>query len=727
MLLEVNNSAILLFDSERQELICQEPAIGLAPDFIRDYHIPLNSNGPVWDAWENGKSLTINNMAESPLVETLGLGALMKERDVRATMFSALRMGGQSIGWFQVSDKVDGSDFTPEDQRVLEILASQSAIAIENARLFSTEKRRASEMETLVEIAQAVTKAVTEDPRALLERIARGACEVLHADFAVLYPFIAAEPDAYDVSNVATFGTLHPLEPRRKVSTDDPVHIIRECDLLVCEDVSRELPALLQDPFLERESIRAFVGILLEADGEELGVLYVNFRAPHLFEEPELTAVRLIAHQASLAISKSRLFEALNQDLLQTNNDLLRKLREMEELQKISNMISSTLDIDKVFDGILHGAMSIAGAPFANIMMMDEESGAVIAHVRRGDQMLTNRIDPRETVTIPSMAEGEHSTIVQDMTDPSASEIPWIAIYRQLIPDARSVIYTPIIGGDEGRRIGLLGIGSPRPAEFGSADRYLLEALANHAAIAIQNARSLQTVRDYQERAVEAERITAMADVAGNMVHRINTTVGAIRPLIQQIELKLERGGLEEDYLQDKLHGIRESADRTLEVARQIQRPFLSAPLQSIDVNESIAAAWADLKTPVGVDVNIEYGENLPPVKATRQLDEVFRNLMKNALDAMAHAGGLLSVRSRYKYGHLVEVMVKDTGPGIPPELREKIFRVGTTTKPSGMGYGLWWSQMFLRRLGGGMALKSIEGKGCEFTVTLPSESKVSA
>jgi signal transduction histidine kinase len=155
-------------------------------------------------------------------------------------------------------------------------------------------------------------------------------------------------------------------------------------------------------------------------------------------------------------------------------------------------------------------------------------------------------------------------------------------------------------------------------------------------------------------------------------------------------------------------------------VVRQIGRPFQSVPLQPIDLNESIAAAWADLTAPVGVSVDIEYDEDLPPVMATRQLDEVFRNLMKNALEAMVDAGGSLVIRSRQADGGTVVVMVKDTGPGIPPQLRGKMFRMGTTSKRGGMGYGLWWSRMFLRRLGGDITLESQEGKGCVFKVTLP-------
>ncbi len=318
-LLEVKGSAVLLYDQTRQELVCQEPAFGIAADFVCDYRMPLNPASPIWDAWQRGQSLVVNDLTGSPLVEELGLGKLTAQNGVRSTMFSVLRIGGRSIGLLQVMDKLDGNSFTADDQRVLEIFASQSAIAIENARLFTREKRRVSDMETLVEIAQAITEAVTD------------------------------------------------------------------------------------------------------------------------------------------------------------------------------------LEIDRVFDSILRGATAITGEPNAIILTIDEESGDVVCHMRREDQTFVTKIPPQHTETVASFAEGQRSTILRDVTEPAPDGTPWLSIYRQLAPGARSCLCVPIVSGSKKKRIGLLGVGSPRPGQFGPDDLRLLEALANQAAIAIQNARYLRTLRIYLE------------------------------------------------------------------------------------------------------------------------------------------------------------------------------------------------------------------------------------
>ncbi|MEA3339623.1 MAG: GAF domain-containing protein, partial [Chloroflexota bacterium] len=721
-LLETESSAILLYDQERAALICQEPAFGVPLEIIRDWRIPLSKDRPAWDIWESGRPLIFNTLDDHPIVKVMEMEEIRERMKLRSTMFSILRVGGEPIGALQVSDKQDGSGFTSDDERVLEIFASQSAItienarilqrmkalnqvgeaitahltlsevlervvqginelikvegisiwlkgpfperagdqlslvaalpdklpeklgnvklepgegiaglvaqtgqpltvydaqndprcsrqidqlvgfvtesilcvplrvrdkisgvievvnkiggkfdqedreilgsvaasvavAVENARLFASESRRASEMATLVEIAQAVTEAVTEQPKSMLERIALGACEALAADCAVVYPFVASESDIYDVANVATFGTLHPLElGQSQMLAGDPAHVIRKRKLLICEDGACDQPTLMQNAFFEQEEIQSFIGILLEANEDELGVLCINFRTPHHFEDRELTFVRLIAHQAALAIAKSRLFQTLDQELVRANAELRRKVRELEELQAINNIISSTLEIDKVWDSILRGAISITAAPHATILLVNEESNEVIAHIRRGDKTFTQSLDPYQTVILPSVRKMEEQfadrqDILQSLGGRATGGISWGLVYGRMFPDVRSVLHTPIVSGSDQEPIGLLVIGSPRQEEFDPDDRRLLETLANQAAIAIQNARHLETMRKFQEQKVEAERSAAMADIAGNMVHGINNTVGAIRPFVQQIEMKLARGELSDDYL----------------------------------------------------------------------------------------------------------------------------------------------------------------------------------
>jgi len=630
------------------------------------------------------------------------------------------------IGVIEVVNKIGGM-FDQEDEDLLRLVAASVAVAVENARLFDEERKRIQEMETLLEVGQAVTQAVSEHPKRVLEQIVKGACEVVGADCAVIYPYVSGRGDVYDVQNVATYGTRYPLSlTEGGTAVRDPADRVRQEGILCYEDLEREAPELLETPFIAREQIRAFAGFHLAVGDHPLGILYVNFRQPHPFSEDELTTLRIFANQAALVIDKSRLFEKLNQDLFQANleleranAELHRKIRELEELQKIDKAITSTLDIDRVLDRILEGALNIIGAPYGNIMLLDRLAGEVVSKVGRGLSKSTIRLKLDET-GVTRLIEKKRPTIVPDVTRPPWQSWRWADWYREIIPEARSALSVPILGGPQGEPIGVINIGSPKPGAFTRDDQRLLEALASQAAIAIQNARYLEAMRESQRRQMEAEKIAAMADIAGNMVHRINNNVGAIRAMLQQIELKMMQGTLTNAYLRDKLQAIRENAEQTLEIARRIRRPFQPMTLEPIQVNSAIIRAWTEIPSmPPGITVIKEYAEDLPPVMATPQLSEVFLNLITNALEAMGDEG-TLRIRTEQTDENWVSVYVSDTGPGIPKDQQEEIFRMGTTTKKGGLGYGLWWSRMFMRRLGGDILVESEVGKGSTFIVRIP-------
>jgi signal transduction histidine kinase len=112
----------------------------------------------------------------------------------------------------------------------------------------------------------------------------------------------------------------------------------------------------------------------------------------------------------------------------------------------------------------------------------------------------------------------------------------------------------------------------------------------------------------------------------------------------------------------------------------------------------------------------------LPTVQAgADRLNLVFANLLENAADAMGWVGEVCiqgTVRGKW-----VEVQVSDTGPGIPPELHERIFEFSyssRSTYPGKLGFGLWWVKSWVTRFGGKVAVESTQGRGTTFILSLP-------
>jgi signal transduction histidine kinase len=115
-----------------------------------------------------------------------------------------------------------------------------------------------------------------------------------------------------------------------------------------------------------------------------------------------------------------------------------------------------------------------------------------------------------------------------------------------------------------------------------------------------------------------------------------------------------------------------------------------------------------------------ELAAELPKIMADRvQLQQVFMNLMLNAIEAMKDSGGDLTVKSQLQHGQL-QFLVSDTGVGLPTEKVEQIFSAFYTTKPQGSGMGLAISRSIVESHGGRLWAAANGRQGATFHFTLP-------
>ncbi|WP_433253770.1 ATP-binding protein [Streptosporangium sp. CA-135522] len=148
------------------------------------------------------------------------------------------------------------------------------------------------------------------------------------------------------------------------------------------------------------------------------------------------------------------------------------------------------------------------------------------------------------------------------------------------------------------------------------------------------------------------------------------------------------------------------------------------APYQTVDVRELLESTLTMFrgKIPPGISVATDYDPELPPIPAyAGELNQVWTNLIHNALDAM-EGTGTLTVRTRLEHDTTALIEICDTGPGVPEELRERIFEPFFTTKAVGEGTGLGLDISFrivAGRHGGDLRVESVPGD-TRFQVRLP-------
>ncbi len=298
-----------------------------------------------------------------------------------------------------------------------------------------------------------------------------------------------------------------------------------------------------------------------------------------------------------------------------------------------------------------------------------------------------------------------------------AVHLPSVPLYEDSGPPV-DLLCAPIQG--MGRVLGVLQAISQRPHTFKEEDLANLRAVAALVALAEENARRGQDLQTTTISQVNAEYIAAMSDMTAHITHRIVNDMGAIRLTVQVLRRQRETGRLDDADLLEKLDGIERYSEDAIALVRRIKRPFDKIETTPVQVELALDEVLRELRLPDDVILVRQTEPDLPPVYATRQLTEVLHHLIRNAMEAVVDAPRKRLTVTMRRDGDQVEIAVQDTGPGVPEHLQEGLFRLGVTDKQNGLGYGLWWSKLYLTRVGGSLELDPRVRDGARFTMRLP-------
>lgn len=225
------------------------------------------------------------------------------------------------------------------------------------------------------------------------------------------------------------------------------------------------------------------------------------------------------------------------------------------------------------------------------------------------------------------------------------------------------------------------------------------------------------------QRHAESER--AWTSMARELAHQLGTPLSSLHGWIEVLKLPLgERpGGLKATEVANALEEDLERLERISHRFELIGRePELeSTNLRKVvrDLEHYLSARLPRLGR--GVDLVVDLPEDLPHVMANEVLlIWALENVVKNALDALAGRGGRISLYGRDVGGGWVSLRIRDTGPGVDPEIRDKIFEPGVTSKSGGWGVGLALSRRIVQGVHKGH-IELLEGTaGTTFQIRLP-------
>ncbi|MCC7174431.1 MAG: cache domain-containing protein [Bryobacterales bacterium] len=227
-----------------------------------------------------------------------------------------------------------------------------------------------------------------------------------------------------------------------------------------------------------------------------------------------------------------------------------------------------------------------------------------------------------------------------------------------------------------------------------------------------------------QARVSQSERLASLGMLAAGVAHEINNPLGGILALTSLTLEDLPPEDPNRENLEEVVHQsqrCRGIVKGLLEFSRQSHMSAEIVDLNKVlDDTLSLIAKQAAF---FNVEIVKEYDPGLKPVLAGRsELQQVFMNILMNAAQAMDEQGTIRIV-TRNAAEDAVEVLVSDTGHGIPPEHVDRIFDPFFSTKPSGQGTGLGLSISYgiITSLKGTIHVESVVGKGTTFTIRMPA------
>jgi signal transduction histidine kinase len=471
-----------------------------------------------------------------------------------------------------------------------------------------------------------------------------------------------------------------------------------------------------QDPrFAQKESVmlyalRSIMAAPLEARRQIIGVLYVDNKARDaLFMRNDLELLVAFAGQAAMAIENARLYT-------QADRALSARVAEMESLQAIDRQLNASLDFEKVMAGTLAWAIQRAGAEIGWIGMVVPPAPEA-PHAPQAIRVIAG----------PGAGETYHQR-QPHVAHALASREP------QVLNQGRAMLAVPVVR--EKQAIAVIAL-EKSGAPFEAAACASLMRLADHAAIAIDNARlytMLQGANGARNRFVSI------------VSHELKTPMTAIKGYAALLR-RGAAGGLNLDQTQyvsiieTNIERMAALVNDLADIAR-LETGLFNVDVVSLEVGDVIREAVQEVTSQVEAKnqtLLVNLAPHLPRIRADRaRLIEIFTNLVNNANRYTPAEGCItlsaelaperLSASGQHAAGDAVCFRVADNGLGIGPQDQAKVFTQffrgddPVVREQMGWGLSLHVTRRLVELLGGEITVQSegIPGRGSVFTFTIP-------
>jgi GAF domain-containing protein len=453
---------------------------------------------------------------------------------------------GQVVGGITVADSL-GRTYTDEDLRLAQTFADQAAVALENARLFEETERRRRESLALSNVSQTLAQSL--DPSGVAQRVVDSVRDLAGVLAASVFRL---DPESGALEETASSGRS-PFrdQPLRHPRGTGAVGLaVAERRAVVSNDVLAD-PRLRFAPdvqaFIEGSRIRAILAVPLTAKERVIGALGLVDERGRVFTADDVRLAQAFADQAAVALENARLYA-----------DTEQRRVEAETLAGLVRTISATLDLDAVLRHVAAAGRQLCGSDIAHILLRDADSDTMCARYGVGSAVGdadAPHIERGKGAGGQAWSTGRPFRTANRPSDPRVGGDYPEAVRREGVI---ATLVVPIWIG--GHVEGLLYVSNRTDRPFTDRDEAILIRLADHAAIAIQNATLFSRLQGLSGRLMEvqeAERrhlARELHDEIGQLLTGLRLTLDVPEP---PSSVERERLGQAQALVQELLERIR--------------------------------------------------------------------------------------------------------------------------------------------------------------------------
>jgi signal transduction histidine kinase len=424
-----------------------------------------------------------------------------------------------------------------------------------------------------------------------------------------------------------------------------------------------------------------------------------------------------------------RSFVRMARALQEREERLLEQARVLEasnsrlaSLQSITDVGLSHLSLDELLGQLVERLVAATSARSGAIFLLDADN-CLHAHAAHG-------ITPESAQRLIQRQAGDWVSWLQSTPPLSVRKLTRAASVGSIPPgeaDSQGALLAlPLL--TTGSALGLAYVESPRSDAFGDEALALMRVFAERVSRAIERARAFAALEDWnetlgrrvaeqQEKLIRSERLASIGLVGAGIAHELRNPLGIINNSVYFLRQRLRDA--DEKVARHTEIIEREVAHAARVIDSLVQFSQHSAPeAHPVELPLVYAATVSRLHLPESVRVSLDVADGLPYALADEQrLGQVLENLIRNAAQAMESRGEIRCMASGDE--DTVLVQVQDTGPGIPPEHRERIFEPLFSTKSAGMGLGLALCRKMIEAWGGEISVDCPPAGGTVFSIRL--------